>query len=115
MYTNYLQTDWLTKLVEAKFALNNCQSSATGHSPFFLLYGQHPYMGKEPQSDPQSTDVQEYLSNITTIRNKAHDMLKASIEKMKKYYDQNKKQPHNLSIGQSVLLNLSHFPTARPS
>ena len=67
MYTNYLQDDWADKLIEAEFALNNRQSSATGHSPFFLMYGQHPYTGKEPRRDYRSTDVQDYLTKIIMI------------------------------------------------
>ena len=67
IYTNYLQDDWSDKIIEAEFALNNRQSSATGQSPFFLMYRQHPYTRKEPRRDPRSTDIQEYLTKIMTI------------------------------------------------
>jgi hypothetical protein len=39
LYTNFMQDDWADWLATAEFVYNNCEHSATGHSPFFLEYG----------------------------------------------------------------------------
>src|SRR6202045_3789128 len=44
-YVDHLQDDWAEWLSTAEFALNNCEHSATGQTPFFLEYGRHPWNG----------------------------------------------------------------------
>ena len=44
-YVNHLQDDWAEWLSTAEFALNNCEHSATGQTPFFLEYRRHPWNG----------------------------------------------------------------------
>ncbi len=42
IFVNYRQTDWSDWLLLAEFAHNNRVHSATGKSPFMVLYGRNP-------------------------------------------------------------------------
>jgi hypothetical protein len=42
-WVNHTQDDWSDWLAIAKFTYNNCDTLSTGHSPFFLNYGHHPW------------------------------------------------------------------------
>ena len=41
-FVNPAQTDWDVKLPCCEFAVNNSWNRATGSTPFFLNYGDHP-------------------------------------------------------------------------
>jgi hypothetical protein len=49
LYVNHMQTDWADWLPVAEFVYNNCEHSATGHSPFFLEYGHPPQHQRSPR------------------------------------------------------------------
>ncbi|SJL04341.1 uncharacterized protein ARMOST_07707 [Armillaria ostoyae] len=42
IFINFRQDDWADWLLLAEFAHNNCAHSATGKSPFMILYGRNP-------------------------------------------------------------------------
>ena len=48
LFINYRQNDWANWLSLAEFSYNDKRQAATGLSPFFVNYGQHPYKGTEP-------------------------------------------------------------------
>ena len=54
-YVNHLQDDWEDWLAIAEYQYNDKIHSSTGHMPFYLNYGRHPWKG-EPNSHHGSND-----------------------------------------------------------
>ncbi len=44
IFVNYYQDDWTAWLLLAEFVHNNSVHSATGKSPFMILYGRNPHL-----------------------------------------------------------------------
>ena len=71
-YINYYQDNWMKILTMPEFAYNNTISAATGITPSFALYGQHPRYIIKQQPDvkaPTPTILQELanpLDNLNT-------------------------------------------------
>ena len=57
-YVDHLQDDW------AKFALNNCEHSATWQTPFFLEYGRHPWNGGIHPPTEVNPAADEWLAKL---------------------------------------------------
>src|ERR1700676_5702092 len=57
---------WVQHLPYAEFAINNSTSASTGHTPFYLNYGEHP---ATPLSNviPNIEDVPEAADSIKKI------------------------------------------------
>lgn len=53
------QSDWDEKLIQAEFACNNSVQASTGHTPFYLMNGQHPRM--------PMTSVAEYATRVPAV------------------------------------------------
>src|ERR1700712_3114302 len=57
---------WVTRLPYAEFAINNSVSTSTGHTPFYLNYGEHPNT-PVAQSIPELEDVPQAADTIQKI------------------------------------------------
>ena len=53
-FVNFEQNDWAKLLPIAEFAYNNAKNASTGHTPFELNYGYHPWISYEEKADPRS-------------------------------------------------------------
>ena len=47
VFVNFKQNDWAKLLPIAEFAYNNDKNASTGHTPFELNCGYHPWMSYE--------------------------------------------------------------------
>ena len=53
-FMNFEQNDWARLLPIAKFTYNNAKNLSTGHTPFELNCGYHPYISFEEDTNPHS-------------------------------------------------------------
>ena len=53
-FVQFEQNDWAKLLLMAEFAYNNAKITTTGHTPFELNYGYHPWMSYKEDVDPHS-------------------------------------------------------------
>ena len=60
LFVNHRQTDWVEWLSLAEFSYNDKVQSSTGHSPFFINYGKHPYKGTNPRQMVKSQSATEF-------------------------------------------------------
>ena len=58
------QDDWSDWLPLATFSYNDHVHSATGYSPFFLNYGQHPWKGVETRTRVKSEEASDFVKRM---------------------------------------------------
>ena len=109
-YVDYCQQNWDELLPLVEFAINNSQSSTTGHSPFFLNTGLHPLL---PAFHGQSLDNPASLTTSEAIRDNlalATDLIKKAQDTQQHYANQHRR-PFELQPFDQVLLNSEHITT----
>ncbi|QRW17323.1 Retrotransposable element Tf2 protein [Rhizoctonia solani] len=98
MFGNHRQSDWVSLLPLAKFALNNLKQSSTGKSPFQICYGLNPQF---------------------SFLEKGYDEVKAALslaqERMKYFYNQRHRKEEGIQVGDKVWLSHQNISTNRPS
>jgi hypothetical protein len=92
-----------------EFAINSAKSAATGHSPFFLNYGQHPRTPAALATEALlpatlSPVADDYLQQLKTAWTCAHQCILAAQAKMKERADQHRR-PNPFQVGDEVLLS----------
>ena len=86
-YVNHLQDDWEDWLAIAEYQYNNKIHSSTGHTPFYLNYGRHPWKG-EPNNYPGSNDnITDFLKLLDCARKDASASTNIAAETTKQHYD----------------------------
>ena len=114
-YVNHLQDNWEDWLAIAKYQYNDKIHSSTGHTPFYLNYGCHPWKGKT-NSHPGSNDN---ITNFLKLWDCAHkDMstsAKIAAKPAKQHYDLRKKPAHEYKPGDQVWLEASNLKSIHPS
>lgn len=110
-YTNERQTDWDRHLTAAEFACNNATQASTGHSPFFLDYGQHPntpanLLRRVDSSPNQSTE--DFLDRLRAALTQAKDALQRAQQRQATTADSHRREVA-LSKGQQVLLSTANL------
>jgi hypothetical protein len=101
---------WVTRLPYAEFAINNSISASTGHTPFYLNYGEHP---STPLSNmiPNIDDVPQAADAIQKI----HEALTDAREKMEQaqrrqaYYANSSRQQRTFNEGDQVMLRTANY------
>ena len=114
-YINHLQEDWADWLSIAEFQYNDKVHTATGHSPFFINYGRHPWKGEPTIPKEGKTSISDFIKKFQTIRTDATTAIGKSQEKMIQYYNLRKKPPINYKTGDKVWLEATNIQDARPS
>jgi len=71
-----------------EFSYNDKIQSATGFSPFFVNYGQHPYKGTNTRKRSQKARaLLNFLKKCRKYGRKTESALRLAAEQMKTYYD----------------------------
>ena len=107
---NYWQDDWADWLATTEFQYNDKVHSATGHTPFWLNYGQHPWKGMISSTSPTPA-VTEFVQNLEKARYEAMAHIKESQEAMSKQYNQKRRGAHRYTQGDKVWLEATNIRT----
>jgi len=117
-----MQDDWARLLPIAEFADNNCESNATGLTPFFANKGFHPRMSFSPLEAPGSTarertqqakanDIADHMEKVLDFMTKS-----AARSRMRMVQQTNKRRSEvAYDIGDMVFLSSRNITTERPS
>src|SRR5437016_14423998 len=91
-------------LLVAEFAYNNSYTTAIKTTPFYANYGFHPKMMWPTEFETKNPASSFYRHWLKSVNQKIADTLEETKRRMGKYYDQDKKDPPNMSIGDLVIL-----------
>jgi hypothetical protein len=110
------QQNWPELLPYAEFAYNNSVSSATGLSPFYANYGQHPnsLWGLEEIKGDRPT-ASHFVEWIRSVHDTCKQALKDTRERMGRYHDKNRQDAPPFKLNDLVLLDLRNIKTTRPA
>jgi hypothetical protein len=98
LFTGKRQDDWADLLPTAEFVINSRLNSATGHTPFELLYGYTPDF-TIPVGRPSGIPVlDKRLQNIQVVRKDAEAALRLSKKRMQTDVEQRMK-PYKFNVG----------------
>jgi hypothetical protein len=101
LFTGKRQDDWADLLPTAEFVINSRLNSATGHTPFELLYGYTPDF-TIPVGRPTGIPVlDKRLQNIQIVRKDAEAALRLSKKRMQTDVEQRMK-PYKFNVGEKV-------------
>ncbi|WP_461384568.1 integrase zinc binding domain-containing protein, partial [Devosia indica] len=111
---------WMQGLGMAEFAANNAVHTATGYSPFYLMYGVHPQLPGDllaGKAQAEAESVQEMISHMQEVINDAKDRYKTAQEKMRQQANKRRRDVQ-FQVGEKVLLStktlnlsvLKHIP-----
>ena len=111
-FVNFKQNDWAGLLPIAKFAYNNAKNASTGHNPFELNYGYHPWVlygedidpcFKSKLADKLSVELREL---ITVCRENLH-----YAQKLQKQANHKGIKPKSYAPDDKVWLNSKYLKT----
>ncbi len=108
-YVSPYQDDWDQHLLAVEFAYNNSEQASTKHSPFYLMYGEHPHV---PMSFLSPTGGGKAVATgaEATVARMAEELqhAKRNLETAKKRqaeYANRSRREHRFSVGDKVLLS----------
>jgi hypothetical protein len=108
-YVNEHQSNWVSLLPMAEFAINNAHSSAIQSTPFFLNYGQHPRVPGAPEPVPPSaeaTPAQTFLTRMHAAVHSAKQALQKAHDRIKQRFTG---PPVHYDVDQQVLLSTKNL------
>ncbi|QRW23856.1 Retrotransposable element Tf2 protein [Rhizoctonia solani] len=115
MFGNHRQSDWVSLLPLAKFALNNLKQTSTGKSPFQICYGYNPRFTVGQKSDESVPNADKHAEFLEKGYDEVKAALSISQERMKHFYDQCHKEEEEIQVGNKVWLSHQNRSTNRPS
>ena len=110
------KADWKSHVVAMTHAYNCTRHDATGHTPFFLMFGRHPRLPIDLLLDKLANDedldhdgfVQKLRDNLSTAYTRASAMADKARERQKAVYDR-KSRDDPLNPGDRVLVRKVAF------
>ena len=104
-YVNRRTDDWSEKLSALEFAYNNHQQASTGHSPFFLNYGQHPATPATlaVRQQPTVPAALQFLETLDQALRDSKENLHRARNRQAQYANQRRRHLE-LEVGQKVML-----------
>ena len=112
LFANHKPNEWHNYIALAEIAYNSSTHSATGFSPFFIVYNQHPYLPLDflpPVIETRNDASSQLLNDQRTILETTHQNLLRARDNMQKSAPQRK--PSNLNVGDLVLVHKTAFRT----
>jgi hypothetical protein len=114
LFTGKCQDDWADLLPTVEFVINSRLNSATGHTPFELLYGYTPDF-TIPVGRPSGIPVlDKCLQNLQVVRKDAEAALRLSKKRMQTDVEQCMK-PYKFNIGEKVWLQAKQIKVHQQS
>ncbi|SJK96774.1 uncharacterized protein ARMOST_00020 [Armillaria ostoyae] len=116
IFINYHQNDWADWLPLAEFVHNNRAHSATGRSPFMILYGRNPRIIPDSPRTPNSKvpAASDFSKAMTKIHKETETALKEAARRMKAQYDKHKRPAREYHTGDKVWLDATNLHLPRP-
>jgi len=114
LFVNTQQDDWADWIPLAQFSYNDKVHTSTGHSPFFLNYGQHPWKGTDTGIKVKTKAAGDFAKEMAKVRRDALKSLEAVAASMKHFYDQKRNPPKKYEVGDKVLLEAVNLQTKQP-
>ncbi|QRW26435.1 Retrotransposable element Tf2 protein [Rhizoctonia solani] len=115
MFGNHCQSDWVSLLPLAKFALNNLKQSSTRKSLFQICYGLNPQFSVGQKTDELVPNADEHAEFLEKGYDKVKATLSLSQERMKYFYNQRHREEEEIQVGNKVWLSHQNISTDRPS
>jgi hypothetical protein len=114
IFCNYLQDDWVRLLPIAQFAHNSQVSTATGKSPFQLLYGFNPRSYPTAMQASSWPAIDNRLCNLHTARNKAQSALCLAADATTMRDGKLNINSETYKVGDKVWLDSKNLKTTQP-
>ncbi|SJL00843.1 uncharacterized protein ARMOST_04157 [Armillaria ostoyae] len=116
IFINYHQDDWTDWLPLAEFAHNNRAHSATGKSPFMILYGRNPRIIPDSSWTPNTKipTASDFSKAIAKIHKETETALEEAAGRMKAQYDKYKRPAKEYHVGDKVWLDATNLHLPRP-
>ncbi|SJL16876.1 uncharacterized protein ARMOST_20406 [Armillaria ostoyae] len=116
IFINFQQDDWADWLPIAEFAHNNRVHSATGKSPFMILYGRNPCIipnSLRPANFkvPATSDFSKWMAKI---HKETEVTLNEAAGRMKAQYNKHKRPSRDYHAGDRVWLDATNLHLPRP-
>ena len=113
-FINFKQNDWARLLLMAKYAYNNPKNASTGHMPFELNCGYHPWVSYEEDVNlrSQSKLADKLLAELRELMIICRENLHHAQELQKQVYDKGVKS-RSYAPGEKVWLNSKYIKTKR--
>lgn len=105
IFTGKWQDDWADLLPLAEFVINLRQHSATGFSPFKMVYGYQPDFTLIAGGQSNMPKVTEHIEWLKEIRKEAEAALHMAKEQMKEAYKKGKHRAQLFKAGDRVWLD----------
>ena len=112
-YINHRQDNWTKWLAIAEFQYNDKEHAATGHSPFYVNYGRHPWKGNLTV-ETEIPSLEDLLKKMETTREKAKTAIERTKKTMKRQYDKRTCQSQGLKTEEQVWLEVRNIQTNQP-
>ena len=105
MFINYRQEQWSDWLAIAEFAYNNKVQTSTKVLLFKANNEWDPYMEFKMRKKRKFKKIEEFMTRMKKVHEKAKAALRKSQEEMKKYTDRKRNEPEEYKVGDWVLLS----------
>ena len=108
VYDNH--KSWNMKLPLCEFAINNSISLSTGHTPFYLMYGEHPLVpivqhDEEASSVPAAVDA---VDKLKTVLDEAKSKMEAAQRRQAQYANSSRRHAE-FEVGDLVLIRTANY------
>ena len=111
-FVNADHTDWDQHLDMVEFAYNNSAQASSGHSPFFLNFGEHPNtpikLALESNAAKKVPATLDFLGKIDKAMSSAKEKTLAAQARQKRFADEHRREA-NFFIGQKVWLSTENL------
>lgn len=107
-YTNAFQNNWDENLSTAEFSYNSTYHSTIKMSPFKADLGYNPLLPLDLIIPKQPKQVKDFLENQQMILSLLKDRIQQTNDKMKDWFDTNRKD-QKFSVGDQVLLSMDNL------
>ncbi|SJL11766.1 uncharacterized protein ARMOST_15175 [Armillaria ostoyae] len=116
IFVNHHQNDWADWLPMVEFAHNNRAHSATGRSPFMILYGRNPHIIPDSPRTPNSKvpAASDFSKAMAKIHKETETALEEAAGRMKAQYDKHKRPAREYHAGDKVWLDTTNLHLPRP-
>lgn len=110
-YVNHKQNDWDEYLAPLEFAYNNHRQASTGHSPFYLNYGQHPSANWNVQhaATSQVPAALEFIEKIDEAMQDARASIQAAQASQARHANKHRRDLA-FEVGEEVMLSTANIP-----